>query len=64
MHIGPLRGLNEVGQSLIAEMRSVRAALPLERLIKIMRYVADADNGLDGILSRISMIRLNSDHEG
>jgi hypothetical protein len=64
MHIGPLRGLCEVGQSLVTEMKSMRAALPLERLIKVSKYVADSDNGLDGILNRISAIRLNSDHEG
>ncbi|MDR3573724.1 MAG: hypothetical protein P4L50_07675 [Anaerolineaceae bacterium] len=38
----------------------IRFYLPLERLIKVNGYVADAKNGLPGILDRISAVELNA----
>ena len=63
MYIGRLSAVCETGQSLIAEMKSIRFSLPLERLIKVNGYVAAAESGLPGILNRISTLRLNTDQQ-
>jgi hypothetical protein len=61
MHIGPLSRLREIGSRFVADMKSIRAALPLERVIKVKKFVGDPDNGLEGILRQISAIQLKSD---
>ena len=64
MYIGRLSEVCETGKNLITEMKSIRFSLPLERLIKVNGYVADAENGLPGTLNRILAVRLNTDPQG
>lgn len=63
MYIGRLSEVRETGHNLIAEIKSIRFSLPLERLIKVNGYVADTGNGLLGILNRIAAVRLNTNPE-
>jgi hypothetical protein len=61
MYIGPLDEVCKIGHDLIAEIKSIRSSLPFERLIKVSGYVAEAENGLPGILNRISAVKLNTE---
>ena len=61
MYIAELSELSDLGSDLIAEIKSIRFSLPLERLIKASAFVADKNNGLGGILERITSVQLNAE---
>jgi len=44
----------------VAKIKSIRHALPLERLIKVNGFVDDEKNDLDGIVESIA-VALNSE---
>jgi hypothetical protein len=61
MWIGPMEALRMVADDLIVHLKTIRSALPLERLIKANAYAADAQLGIVGLRDRIALHQLNSD---
>jgi len=60
MWVGVLRAIRAVADDFIIQMKSIRSALPLERLIKANAYAADVQVGIFGLRDRIASYRLSS----
>jgi hypothetical protein len=58
MHVGSLTTIRQVGADFLTTIKSIRNALPLERLIKVNGFVADAANGLDRTMTKVAPTRL------
>ncbi len=61
MRVAPLAAICQLGTDLLTTIRSIRNALPLERLIKVNGFVNDSQNGLDQIGIRIAPVRLSDE---
>ena len=61
MWIGSLRLIQSIADDFIVQMRTIRNALPLERLIKASAYAADPQHGIDGLRDRIAVCRVKGD---
>ena len=59
MWAGKLPAIRAVADDFIIQMKTIRSALPLERLIKANAYAADAQVGICGLRDRIASWRLN-----
>lgn len=61
MHIASLAEICQLGTDFLTTIKSIRSALPLERLIKVNDFVKDSQNGLDQIRVRIAPLKLNNE---
>jgi hypothetical protein len=59
MWVGPLCGLHQLAQDLITVIKTIRALVPVERLVRMQAYVEDDAHSLTGLLERICPVRLN-----
>ena len=60
MWVGKLSAVRVVADDFIIQMKTIRSALPLERLIKANAYAADSHVSICGLRHRIASCTLNS----
>ena len=58
MRIASLAAICQLGMDFLTTIKSIRSALPLERLIKVNSFVSDKGNGLDQISTTAAPIQL------
>jgi hypothetical protein len=61
MHVGSLSTLKDEAANFIVQMKAIRSALPVERMIKVSTYATDDENNLDGLKQRIASVCLNNE---
>jgi hypothetical protein len=60
MWVGPLMSLRAIASDFIVQLRTIRAALPIERLIKSNAYADAEELSIAGLRDRIAVCKLES----